>query len=415
MFQINRGNIILISLIAFIFYQCVNFIYFPISTTFPDEQRFLNEAIQFAKTGEFWTEGSRAWEMPLTAIVYGYIYQIFNNTEGTIIVIRVMQSLMLILQASLIYKIAWILFGKKEVAFISFVIMLFYPFFVYYQALLLSETIFITLFIISFYFLYRWYEGDFRVNRDFILTNIFLTLTVYSKGTLSILPPLLVGIFYFFNTYKLKPTIKIFGYSLIIYLIVMSSWWIRNYSIFDKFIPFTTSSSMNLYLGANEKNTLAGVDWSTDVDLDFVTEVNSLDDEIERSKLYKEKAFEFIRNDTGQYIKMMWLKFKRFYNFIFNAESFSSIYYNLLSIFSYGIVMAFALIAFVLTIKEWKKFSAIYIIIGYFTLIHIMYIASLRYRLPLEPLFILLASYSFVVLKEKVLTKNCYREESHQL
>lgn len=401
MFHISRGNIIMISLIAFVFYQCVNFVYFPIKTIFPDEQRFLNEAIKFATTGEFWTEDSRAWEMPLTAIIYGYIYEIFNNTKDTIIAIRVMQSLMLILQASLIYKIALILFGKKEVAFISFVIMLFYPFFVYYQALLLSETIFITLFIISFYFLYQWYEKDFKLNLYFILTNIFLTLTIYSKGTLSILPPLLVSMFYFVNTYKLKSTSKVFMYSVIIYMIVMSFWWIRNYNIFDQFVPFTTSSSMNLYLGANDKNKFAGVDWSTDVDIDFVKKVNSIGNEIERSKIYKQKALEFIKNDTGSYIELMWLKFKRFYNFTFNAESFSSLYYNLLSIFSYGIVMILSLTTFVLAIKEWRKFSAMYIMIGYFTLIHIVYIASLRYRLPLEVLFILLASYSIVFLKDK--------------
>lgn len=389
-------------LIAFLFYQCVNFIYFPIATNFPDEQRFLNEAIKFATIGEFWTEDSRAWEMPLTAIIYGYIYDIFHHTESTIIAIRVMQSLLLMLQASLIYKIALILFRKKEVAFISFIIMLFYPFFVYYQALLLSETLFITLFIISFYFLYRWYEEGFRLSIYFILTNIFFTLTIYSKGTLSILPPLLISIFYFLNTYNFKTTIKIFGYSLMLYMIVMSSWWVRNYTIFDKFIPFTTSSSMNLYLGANEKNEFAGVDWSKDVDIDFVNKVNSIEDERQRSHIYKQKAFEFIKNDTRQYMKLMWLKFKRFYNFTFNADSFSSIYYNLLSIFSYGIVMIFALITSIWTIKEWKKLSAIYIVIGYYTLIHIVYIASLRYRLPIEPLLILLASYSLVILKDRV-------------
>jgi len=399
--QINRGNMIVISLMAFVFYQCINFIYFPIATIFPDEQRFLNEAIRFSSTGEFWTENSRAWEMPLTGIIYGYIYTVFHNTESTIIAIRIMQSLMLIFQASLIYKIALILFRKKEVAFISFIIMLFYPFFVYYQALLLSETMFITLLLIAFYFLYKWYEEDFRLNRYFILTNLFFTLTIYSKGTLSILPPLLVSMFYFINTYKLKTALKIFIYSFLLYSIVLSLWWIRNYNIFHIFVPFTTSSSMNLYLGANEKNKLSGVDWATDVDIDFVTNVNTLDDEIERNRLYKEKAFEFIKNNTGQYISMMWLKFKRFYNFIFNAESFSSIYYNILSIFSYGIIIVFALITFIITLKEWKKFSAIYIIIGYFTLIHILYIASLRYRLPLEPLFIVLASYSIVSLKNK--------------
>lgn len=405
--QIEKHNkyLIYVVIFAFIIYQLVNFIYFPISTRFPDESRFLDEAIKFANTGEFWVGNSRAWEMPLTAIVYGFIYKIFNNVENTIICIRVTQSLMLVLQAFLIYKISLMLFKDRSIAIVSFSIVLFYPFFIFYQALLLSETIFITILLLAFYFIYRWYNTGFTLDYNFIFANIFLTFSLYSKGTLSYFPPLLITIFYFLNKYDIKNTLKIFVFSILIFIIVMSSWWIRNYKIFGSFVPFTTSSYSNLYLGANEFNTDAGVSWAKYKKLDFVNNAMSIENELERNEAFKQKALEFIKNDTSQYMNLMWLKFKRFYNFTINAKKYDKLSYNLLSIFSYGLVVVFALLTSLLLIKRWKEFSAIYLMITYFTFIHIIFIASIRYRLPIEQLFILLSSYSIIYCKRKIFNR----------
>ena len=268
---------------------------------------------------------------------------------------------------------------------------------------MLSETIFITIFLIAFYYLYKWYEAGFEINKYFILTNIFFTLTLYSKGTLSILPPLLITLFYFCNKLNIKVSIKIFIYSSIIYILIMSVWWIRNYTVFDKFVPFTTSSAMNLYLGANKNNKNGGVDWSKDIEPSFVKDTNKIKDELRKNSVYKDQAMKYIKNNPEQYIRLMFLKFKRFYNFTFNADSFNSVYYNILSILSYGTMIIFSIICFYLSRKNWKTLAPIYIVIAYFTLIHVLYIASLRYRLPLEPLFIIMASFSIILFKNKII------------
>ena len=123
--MINRQSMTFISILAFIFYQLVNFIYFPIDLIFPDEQRFLAEAITLANTGEFWIGDNRAWEMPLTAIVYAFFYKVFNNIEYSIISIRLFQSLLLIFQALLVYKIS---LESKKLHFYLFVLYYFIHF-----------------------------------------------------------------------------------------------------------------------------------------------------------------------------------------------------------------------------------------------------------------------------------------------
>ncbi len=399
-------RLIYIALVAFIIYQLVNFAYLPLSFIFSDEHRFIGEAITFAKTGEFWVGEDRAWEMPLTAIIYGSIYKITSNIENTIVVIRIFQSCLLILQAFIMYKIAHILFKNETIALFIFVGILIYPFNIYHQALMLSETIFITILVLAVFYMYKWYDSEFISFKYFILSNIFLVLTIYSKGTLSILPPILISLFYLINTLNYKKFIRIFLLSVLIYICLMSLWWVRNYTVFNQFIPFTTSSASNLYLGANSNNLHGGVDWNTDVDKEFVKEVRSLDNEISRNKMYKDKAVQFIINHPLQYMKLMWIKFKRFYKVGLNTDAIQNKILNIIASLSSGIIYIGTIFFLFFNIKMWKKFSAIFILIGYFTLIHITFIASVRYRLPLDSFFILFSVSSVYNLFQKIRMSN---------
>ncbi len=389
---IKKNYLVLVAFIAFVCYQIINFYYFSTTTvTFGDEGRFINEAIKMSQIGEFWNFKDRAWEMPLTAIIYSAFYTILGNERDLIITVRLFQSLLLILQAVLLYKISLKIFDDKISAFLTFVIVLFYPFFIYYQALLLSETLFNTILVVSFYYIYKWYENDFILNKTFILANVFLVLSIYVKGTLSILPPLLLALFFLMNKYELKGTLKVFSFSLGFYIILMSPWWIRNYSIFNQFVPFTTSSGKVLYLGNNPSNKYGGND-IIDVNVAEFTKISSIEDELERNRVFKEKALEFIINNPDRFLELMILKLKRFYNIIPNAEKFSRGYYKWVSLLSYGVIFILFLASIFIHIKYFKRLSAIYILFLYFTLLHMIFIASLRYRLPLELFMILLSS-----------------------
>lgn len=383
---------ILIAFLAFCVYQCVNFIYFPVATVFGDETRFIREAIKLSEVNEFWNFTDRAWEMPLTAIIYSFFYSIVGSETALIVVVRLFQSVLLIFQAYLLYGMSLKIFNDKASAFITFVAVLFYPFFIYYQGLLLSETIFNTFLIATFYFIYKWYESKFVLNKSFILANIFLVASIYVKGTLSILPPILLTLFFLINHFNFKESIKVFSYSAILYALLMSPWWIRNYIVLDHFVPFTTSSGKVLYLGNNPSNKYGGCDMAVDVEREKFASIAKIDDEIERNNAYKQEAVKFITENPSRFLELMILKLKRFYNVVPNAEKFSKGYYKWVTLFSYGTVFSLFLISIIAHIKYFKRLSAIYILFLYYTILHMVFIASLRYRLPLEPFMILLSS-----------------------
>jgi len=390
---IKKNYLVFVAFVAFVCYQVINFYYFSTtSVIFGDERRFIAEAIKLSETGEFWKSTFRAWEMPMTAIIYSLFYGIFETKESLIIFVRVFQSSLLILQAYILYCISLKLFKDQIAAYLTYTIVLFYPFFIFYQGLLLSENIFITLLIVSFYYIYTWYEDNFKINSHFILANFFLIMTIYSKGTLSILPPLLLTSFYFINRYNWRNTLKVFFLSTLLYLSFMSPWWIRNYILFDQFIPFTTSSGMNLYLGNNKYNLSGGADWSKDVNIREVSRMFSIEDELLQNNAFKEKALNFISNNPDRFVELAWLKLKRFYNIIPNADVYKQGYYKWVSLISYGSIIILFILSLIIHLKYFKKLSAIYILFIYYTLIHVIVIASLRYRLPLEAFMILLGT-----------------------
>ncbi len=397
----NRYKIV--AIIAFIAYTLFNFFYLRLETYFGgDDERFIREAITLVEIGQFKVGEDRAWEMPLTALIYAFFYSIFETKESLIVLVRLFQSILLILSAFLISKISIKIFKNELSAFLAFLVTLFYPYLVFYQGMLLSEMIFIFLLIGSFYFLYSWFKDDFKFNKNFFLTMLFLTLSIYTKGTLSLLPPFLVAGFCFINRFNFIDAIKIFIFSTLLYSLFLSPWWIRNYIIFEKFVPFTTSSGVVLYVGNNSGNLNGGCDVTKDVEFEIYNKIAKTDDELERSNLYKLEAIKFIKDDFNRFLELALLKFQRFYAIIPNADGFNQGLYKWASIFSYGLIFPLFLVSIIYFYKIYKSLSAILILFAYFTLLHMVFISSLRYRLPLEPFMILLSTAFIGDLKNRL-------------
>jgi len=66
----------------------------------------------------------------------------------------------------------------------------------------------------------------------------------------------------------------------------------------------------------------------------------------------------------------------------------------LLSIFSFGPILVLSISGFVLSFWNRKNLIFIYFLILYVMLTNLVFVSSLRYRLPIEPYLIVFAGYS---------------------
>ena len=386
--------------LVFLFYLLVNFLYFPLALSFPDEHRFMGEVKKFSETFSFYTGDSRAWEMPFIAVFYSFFYKLFAKS-GMLIVLRLIQSFLLIINAVLISKISYMVFKDSLAKNLSLIIMLFYPFFIFYSGLLLSESFFVFFLITAFYFLYKYKESSFCSLKYFVLTNAFFALATYTKASMTFLPVILISSFYYFNNnFNFFKSLKIFIYSLITFCIFLSPWWLRNYMIFDKTVLFTTTSGFVMYLGNNSNNLNADIDISRDVESDKVAKIRELKDEVLVNEAFKKEAFSFIKENPKEFLSLAFLKLKRFYNIKMNTKKHSYIY-SIIVFITFTPILIFFILGVFLNKTYYKSLSPIYILILYFTLVHMILIASLRYRLPIEPFLILLACASFSKIYKK--------------
>ena len=100
----------------------------------------------------------------------------------------------------------------------------------------------------------------------------------------------------------------------------------------------------------------------------------------------------YIIEDPHAFIQRMFLKFLRLWNVVPNAGEFQGNFYRFVSVASFGPVLVFSIAAVVIWRRRFPAFVPILMVIAYFTILHMVTIASLRYRLPVEPFLIILSA-----------------------
>lgn len=376
--------------LAFIAYLVVDFAVFPLGPRFPDEERFIWEATAFAKSGEFRVWENRAWEMPLTGILYGVLYAAAGSEPALVAAARCVQALLLIVMAWSAADLARRLFVHRAAAALAFAGVLVYPMFVAFQALLLSETLFMALLTAAMRWLYVWAEEPARLSKLAVYAALMAGAT-YAKASLTWLPLILPLLLLPHLSLSRRDATRIFAMTALIYCAALSPWWIRNARLFDQPVWFTTSSASNLYLGNNRANPTAGVDWNSNVEQPFSDETEQLP-ELPRDRRYHERAVEYITAEPARFLSDAGRKFVRFWNVFPNYELFRQGPYRFVVAASYGPALLLALCGVWLYRRDWRRLLPIYALFAYLTLVHVVTIASLRYRLPLEVFLVVFAA-----------------------
>lgn len=380
----------------------VNFFYFPHAVIFPDEQRFLASAVKLASSGEFWAGSDRAWEMPGTALFYAPLVRLFG---ADVVPIRFAQSLLLIIQTGLIALTAQRIFGNTLTAFVAASLAALYPFALFYQGLLLSETLFTTLLLASVAALYWWRERGCEIGCPLIIVSLCFAAATLTKATLTVLPPFLIAVTACTAGASLRRALVILAVSACLYGAFLSPWWIRNAVVLGSFVPFTTGSAQNLYLGNNPTNPDAGIDWAANAESAVMAKIAALPGEVERQAAYSRAATDYIKDNPAAFVSGAFKKFIRFWNLVPNAAEFRTGLYSIISVASFGSILALALVCALHRRRQWRLFAPLYLIIGYFTFVHMVTIASLRYRFPIEPILILLAAEPLARIVERIRTR----------
>lgn len=407
--EIIKNNwLFAILLIIFIILNVITFIYLGYDYSInSDDISYINSGIAFYETGKITMHGViSAQIMPGLTFLIAFFCLIFGTGTAMLIALKLFYMLMAILTMIVLYKTARIFSNKYISTFIC--LFLLAPDYLWMSNLILTETPFMLLLLLLIYHSIKFIKEN--KNGDYVLIIIYYIMCLFIRPTIALLPVVLI-ICLLIKKYNFKDLMKKTVIVAIAVLACLTPWIIRNYQVFDKFIPLTYGIGNPLLLG-----TYQGVGYPSDDELDYKTNVDDLlPDEMKKYldpnyprdqyKVYYSLEYDRMKaeyrmhywwdNDKASMLKsyllykpkiMLYSSF--YWDEIFNIDIKVNLVFRIVDIFLFGISSIMILIKR----KYLYEYLFLVILYGYHIVMYSYAFAYERYAIVLFPIrFIVIA------------------------
>jgi hypothetical protein len=122
--------------------------------------------------------------------------------------------------------------------------------------------------------------------------------------------------------------------------------------------------------------------------------------EAQWSSALTKRGLEFILADPQRYLLLSLDRVPIFFNAWFSPES--SLVSNLMRVLSFGLYLPFFLYGLVLSLRQARRFSLVYLFVLVFSAMHILIWASVRYRLPIDAVMMPFAAMALVDIARRL-------------
>ncbi len=375
-------------------------------TTFDnDDAKYIRSAWVLLETGKLictTPTTETVYMMPGLSYVLAFFMAIFGKFGG-ITAFRVFQALVQTGSLILVFLIARKLFNSKVgiiAVIISFLSIADY----WVSNLILTETLFKFFVLLLVYF--SIYAVEEQKTKYYVLGGITLGIATLFRPTIATFPVVILFI-WILKKYKFKTMLKYTVIVAAVFCVIMSPWWVRNYSIFHKFIPLTLASGnpalQGTYINYDQSSALTdGLDYSQ-----FTYPVVS---EIANNEVEMEIAKYRLKNLVPQYP----LEFLKWYTFdkaiyqigspFFWSKDFLGVNTQMAGVWHIITLILCAVGGFLYYLdKKRNKIGTLVIAaIIYFIGVYLPFYTMGRYFYPAMPLVIIFAAYAAYALVKLV-------------
>lgn len=377
---------------------------------------------------------------PLYSYVLAVVYGIFGRG---FIQVGLLHTLFDVLSIIMLYHIARLLFKQGNlwgapagewVGALSGLMFALYPYLVFQNLTLIDTPFWIVVLhaYVLLMVLIREHEGwDRRLWLYIVLGGLVLGLSILTRPIIPVFA-ILAAIWFLFRL-NLWQTILRLAPVAIIGAAVVIPWVIRNYGIYDDFVPMTTTSGANLWQGTSPWTIpvfRAGYDvqWTAP---DLPDDLDGRDADAERFRL----SGEFLRENPDKIFELYWVKFlvhwsiplaprynpqpleqwelsddgeliivqgERDIDGVTDANvSYNSGLYNRVArpvhMLYFGGLFMLAIIGQILSLRQWREVSLlIFVQIG-MTVMYMLFHPATRYRAPSDPLLFVFSAFTIVL------------------
>ena len=336
-----------------------------------------------------------AWRAPLYPFFLAAVYKIAGHSY---LWVRIFQALLSAATVFFIFLSARVLFGEKA-GWCAGVLAAFYPPFFAYDfssPAIATETLYTFFLVFFFYALARFLQ--FRSVWAALAAGFALGLASLTRPVplaLAVLLPFILGL----ARMPLRPLLGFTFLSALSFAAILAPWTFRNYKTFHAFVPVSTIGGANFYLTNHP-----GAD-GMGGPLEFYRDVyypadRALDamgkNEIEKSRYFYEEAKKTMVENPRESAQLLFRKARLFMDprivFEQNGRPIRAISWFYLLALGGTLASWMFCRSPGFSSRERQALILLTLLFAYFLAIHIVTASSVRFRLPAEPLLIVMAS-----------------------
>jgi len=353
-----------------------------------DDLNYIKSAVALLRKGIFvfhnYNEPT-VFVMPLYPLFLAGIFKAFGYGLVGMQAVRLLQAVLSSLTIIFIFLIAKRLFDTKTALFAAFLVGFYLPNIVT-VGYMMTETLFTFLLTILIYYSLKFCSG-LSVRKSALLGVIWAAITL-CRPTIALYPVML----FFYIAVYLRPdffkTFKLGSVMLLVFVLIMAPWWVRNYREYGEFIPLAASSGNPMLQGTyiDYRQTPENVVY-------YKLGRNAYETNKTEVEVAKKRIREGFEKDFWGYLKWytIW-KTYYFWGTIFYWKHFFGIGHNSVLIYHYALLTGFAGIL-LLMLRQPLKYILPVMVILYFNVVHCVYMAFDRYAFPVVPLLSIFCSY----------------------
>jgi 4-amino-4-deoxy-L-arabinose transferase-like glycosyltransferase len=284
----------------------------------------------------------------------------------------------------------------SDVALVAAGITAAYAYFVYFSATIMTEGLYLvmvvwaltaTLILAENPSGWRWAVWGLAVGMNTVMRQVFMPMA---------------GLLFLYVLWRVGRRVRARDVMLAgaVVVVLILPWTVRNYLVFDRFL-LLNSQSGQVFWNANHPS--LGVHFEDAAMFAVPSDLRGAN-EADLSSALMRRGLEAVAADPWRFVRLSWSRVGTYFRFWPSASS--PVASNIARIVSFAACLPFMASGLCLSLREWRRWSLLYLFTVAYTFIHVISWAQIRYRMPVDVALVPFAALAVVVLGSRLRSGN---------